>query len=88
MTVLSKSEYIQYLSEVNDPELSQVWGIIAACMEAQEKKLTLVDFTVSGNSPQIVPLKVVTYLTGNYQWSFEMTNLPNQMRRITKITLV
>lgn len=88
ITPLTKAQYVAHLADLNDPDLNNVWSIIEECYYAQQRKLTEVDFTKAGNSPQIVPLKVVTYLTGKYQWSMTTDNLPNQMRRINKITLI
>lgn len=88
MEVLTKAQYNAYLTDANDPELGNVPSIEQMCYEAQTKLLTEVNFNTPENPPLIVPLKTITHLTGKYQWGFTTTNEPNQMRKITKITLI
>jgi len=84
---LDKQDYSDYLALINDPDMVQVFGIIAACEDAQSRNLPDADFNTPETPPVLVPLKVVTYLISKYKWSITATNVGN-MRRITKITLV
>lgn len=84
---LTKSEYTQHLADQQNPDLNKAWGIIGMCEEAQSRLRTEVNFNTPDSPPQLVPLAVITYLTGKYQWSFTMDNV-GQNRRIHKITLI
>jgi len=88
MEILTKSQYTQHLADLNNPLLAQAWGIEQICYDAQIRKQTEVNFNTTENPPIIVPLQTITYLVGKYQWDFTTTNEPNQMRKISKITLV
>lgn len=85
---LTATAYNQYRNDMLDLSLNAVWGLEQAAKEAQERLQTEINFNTTDNPPQVVPVGVVTYLTGKYQWTFTTTSPTPQTRRITKIVLI